>query len=108
MTPLERPRAPDEIDLVAIVRRILIDHVGTERVMLYYDTSRFIEYARDRNSEVQRTLLNRYWNYQIMTVNIESQEERFCLIPNGQIDEWLRLWQSKVLPFVIQHQLPVA
>jgi hypothetical protein len=96
-----------EIDLIATVREILVASIGTNRVVEAYDTNRFIVMSQGRNSDVQRSNLNRYWSYQLLSAPAQSQEERYCLIPNGTISDWLGLFQSKIMPFVIEHSLPI-
>ncbi len=43
-----------------------------------------------------------------MSVNTYSEEERYCLIPNGSSEDWLKLFQSKILPFLMANNLPNA
>jgi hypothetical protein len=100
---------PDgDIDLVEKVRELLIGAGLYQNVVNCYNTNHFIIEATGKTSEVQRYLLNRYWNIQLMTTTNPSIEERYCLIPNGQISEWLTLFQAKVLPFILVNNLPVG
>jgi hypothetical protein len=101
-----QPPSAGDIDLVAEVRSILNSSGLGQRVKDAYDPDRFIIEAHGKRTDVQRYLLNRYWNQQLMQAKQPSIEERFCLIPNGEIEDWLRLFKSKIMPFVIQNDLP--
>jgi hypothetical protein len=100
-----KPRAEGEIDLVAEVRNILISN-GLGQNIENYDNNRIIVDAVDKSSAVQRFQLNRFFALQMVMVNANSTEERFCLIPNGDVSDWLVLFKSKVVPFLIEHSLP--
>ena len=101
-----KPREETDLDLVTIVRTMLIDSGLMQQVLAAYDTDRFILEARNRPSEAQRFLLNRYWSYQLMKSDKSSIEERTYLIPNGEVSDWLRMFQAKILPFIIENNLP--
>lgn len=100
-----KPRTEGEIDLVAEVRNILVSS-GLGQNIGNYDDNRIIVDAVDKSSAVQRFQLNRFFALQMVMVNANSTEERFCLIPNGNVSDWLILFKSKVLPFLIEHNLP--
>ena len=102
------PKSEDDIDLVSIVREDLVKSGLAKVLPAAYDSNRFIIEAVGKDSNVQRFLLNRYWNQQLMAAKVVSIEERYCLIPNGEIADWIRLFRSKVLPFIIQNDLPVV
>lgn len=102
------PKTEEDIDLVALVREDLVKSGLAKVLPTAYDSNRFITEAVGKDSNVQRFLLNRYWNQQLMAANAVSIEERYCLIPNGEIVDWVRLFRSKVLPFIIQNNLPVV
>lgn len=102
-----QPKNPNDMDLVAIVREDLISSGLANHLPTAYDNSRFIQEAVGKDSNVQRFLLNRYWTQQLMSAKQVSIEERYCLIPNGDVQDWLRLFRSKVLPFIIQNDLPI-
>jgi len=100
-----KPREENEIDLVAEVRQILLTN-GLGQSIDAYDNNRFITEAADKCSSVQRFQLNRYFSMQLIMATADSTEERFCLIPNGDVSDWLSLFKAKILPFLIQHNLP--
>lgn len=98
---------PDgDLDLVLLVRTLL-ERSGLQLKLEAYDNDRFIVEAIDKSSDVQRFLLNRYWSQQLMYCSVTSIEERYCLIPNGTNQDWLSLFESKVLPFVVENDLPI-
>ncbi len=101
-----QPKDANDIDLVATVRTILVEAGLLQYVIAGYDPNRFINEAKNKPSEVQRFLLNRYWSFQLMQSEKSSIEERSYLIPNGEITDWIRLFETKVLPFILENNLP--
>lgn len=102
------PKTEGDIDLVQTVRD-LMNAVGLgQKVITLFNTHRFIVEAEGKHSSIQRYLLNRYWNNQLMLATEPSVDVRFCLIHNGEISDWIRLFQQKVLPFAIEHNLPMV
>lgn len=99
-------RAPGDKDLIAIVRRELESAGLGLKLPAAYDNNRFIMDARDKTPVVQRHFLNRYWSLQIMSSPKPSTEERFCLINDGTVEEWIVLFKAKILPFIIENDLP--
>lgn len=97
-----------DIDLVQIVRQSLVNSGLMQNVLAHYDTNRFILEANGKPSTVQRFLLNRYWTQQLMASPSPSIEERYCLIPNGTIEDWIKLFNAKVVPFLVSNGLPNA
>jgi hypothetical protein len=103
----QQPKPEGDPDLVNLVRAKLIEAGLLHAVQNNFDTNRFIIEANGKNSSAQRFLLNRFWNMQLMYSSKPSTEERYCLIPNGTVQDWLRLFEQKVLPFIIENGLPV-
>lgn len=102
-----QPKPDGDIDMIAIVREKLINSGLRKAVEENFDTNRFIVEAVGKNSAAQRFLLNRFWGMQLMNAAKPSSEERYCLIPNGAVEDWLRLFEVKVLPYIIENGLPV-
>lgn len=101
-------RQASDFDLVAEVRALLIGAGAQDRVIQFYDTNHTIIEAASKVPDVQRQLLNRYLYLQIVQCSARSTEERQSLIPNGSIDDWLRLFKATVLPFMVRNNLPTA
>lgn len=101
-------KKPEEgdIDLVNLVRDILRESGLGMQVQAAYDVNTHIQQAIGKNMEAQRYLLNRYWNLQLLSCSDTSFEERYCLIPNGKIEDWVRLFKAKIIPFCIKNNLP--
>lgn len=103
----KQPKPTGDIDLIAEVRQRMIT-AGLGQRIAHFDNHKFIQEAIGKESSVQRYLLNRYWTSQLLHSSTVSIEERYCLIPDGRIDDWLDLFQAKILPFIIQNDLPCA
>ncbi len=100
------PREEGDIDLVEEVRNILLS-VGKEIDIDLYDNHHYVIEAKNKRPEVQRFILNKYWTLQILNIDdVDSIDVRFCLVNKGTIDKWLELFKTKVLTFIIAHDLP--
>lgn len=99
---------PDnDIDLINEVRACMLS-AGLGQRITAFDQDRFILEASGKESSVQRYLLNRYWTNQLLHAQRVSIEERYCLIPDGCVQDWLDLFKARVLPFIISNDLPMA
>ena len=100
-------RQPGDLNLILEVRQALIEVGLLQEVQQAFDTNHYILDGLEKIPEVQRYLLNRFWNLQLLTVkDVSTLDERFCLVPDGAVEDWLRLFKQKILPFAIQHRLP--
>ncbi len=100
---------PDgDVDLIQVVREILLNSGLGQRIAATYDSNRFILEAEGKVVEVQRHLLNRYWTQQLILSGKPTADERYTLIPNGEIKDWIKLFKAKVLPFILENDLPVV
>lgn len=100
----DAPRTNDDIDLIQVVRNLLVN-AGISTIQCY-DNSKHIMEAKSKKPEIQRFLLNQYWNLQLLSTSANSINERFSLVPNGTIESWLKLFTQVVLPFIVKHDLP--
>lgn len=96
-----------DMDLIGEVRNILVDSGLGNKLEEAFDTHPHVVEARNKPSQVQRYLMNRYWNTQLMIHAHKSSEQRYYLIPNGSVQQWLDLFRTAVVPFLIEHNLPV-
>jgi hypothetical protein len=103
-----QPKPDGDIDLVLEVRSRMLSCGLHANVQVGFDNNRFIIEATGKPSQVQRHLLNRYFSQQLASSSKPSIEERYCLIPNGEIKDWLTLFEQKVLPFLMENNLPMA
>lgn len=109
ITPQLPPVIPQypNIDLIGEVRSLLISAgVSNDRVSNFYDKNHYIQKGLNKPPEVQRFLLNQFWNIQLMLTPTLTIDERFSLVPNGNLEDWLKLFTLSVLPFVVNNNLP--
>lgn len=55
---------------------------------------------------IQRFLINRYWRDIIGLFPENTLQVRQCLIDSGSFDDWLRLFETGVIPCVIRNIQP--
>ena len=106
MNLYHQPPAEGEIDLVQTVRQILAESGLGLKLPEAYDLNQHIQSAIGKNEIVQRHWLNRYFNLQLLSASQQSTSQRYCLIPNGSTEEWLRLFKAQIVPFCIANDLP--
>lgn len=57
----------------------------------------------------QRFLINRYWHGQLGILSTQghnTMDARYCLVPTGDLERWLELFEVKVAPWIVEHNLP--
>lgn len=101
-------RQENEIDLVHTVRSMLVESRVSMAQLVAYDNDRNLQVAGQRNSAVQRFVLNRFWTTQLYIVPDDTEELRRLLFPDGEIQTWLDSFKQKILPFIVAHSLPVS
>ena len=99
----------DDVDLVFEIRKLLVDAgISEDLIKAAYDNNKHVAEAAGKLSEVQRTLLNRYWQIQLRSASELSTDVRYYLIPNGIVYDWLRMFSDHILPFVLRNSLPTV
>lgn len=58
---------------------------------------------------VRRFLINQYWREQLGAIDLRGEGntigDRFCLIEDGSIEDWLRLFREKVAKSVLWYRI---
>lgn len=94
-----------DLDLVQQVADNLAQYGLKDQLAAHFYTHRFVQEAQGKRSDIQRHLLNRYWNLQLAMVP-GSAEIRPYLIQTSTVENWFELFQRYVAPFIVNHQLP--
>lgn len=106
---IKGPKGQTEIDLVEEVKNILIKNGITEDRLLAYDMDNYVNLARSQPPQVQRYYLNNHLTLLLIELsnNVTAEEEideaRLNLIPDGEIEDWLRCFETKVLPVLLKY-----
>lgn len=115
VNPIEEGRAryfaqrqPGEIDVVDEVRKIMLASGFPRHTVEMFDSDPTIVNASNKNCFTQRYLLNRYWTLQLQSAASNSEQARYFLLPEGDIKEWLRCFETVVIPFALDNNLPVS
>lgn len=103
-----RPREPDEVCLVGAVIEHLRESIGTEAAV-HFGTNTIIDDVIDKNQDVQRFIINRYFNNLLLTfrdkVDVSIVETSMMLVNDGDSSDWISLFSSYVLPFLKEHNV---
>jgi hypothetical protein len=51
----------------------------------------------------QRHELNRYFNLVLIGLPVNTIEHRYCLIPNGLFTDWLKIFEMKIVPVLVEY-----
>jgi hypothetical protein len=101
-----------DIDLISVVEKVFTTYGIQDKIPVFRSHRHVIE-AQNKSSVAQRWLLNNYFRLQILSVGTKSgslaspAEARYCLIDNGSIDDWIKLFNQNVMPFLLENKLPV-
>lgn len=104
--PMQVAQQAFDIDMVQEVHNLLCRagmHKKSQEVFLAHP---WIKEAQTFVTEGQRFLLNRYWKLQLCQLPTDTSAERWCLVENGTIAEWLSLFEKKIIPFCLDNDLP--
>lgn len=100
------PRIDGEIDLVPEIRKMFTNEGVEEEVLTQcYDGNRHIKGAVGKNSVAQRTQINRYLELALINSEEPTMRLRSELLPNGSVANWMKLVESKVVPFIAERKL---
>lgn len=94
-------RTEGEEDLVAWVRSMFVGAGLIQNVEKYYDTDNYIRQASKLGEKAQQLLLNRYLRLQLLSVDANTEQQRFCLIDGCDKDRWKKFITEGVLPTLI-------
>lgn len=97
-----------DINLIGCVRDILIHSGRRDRIEQLFDTNTSIIYALDKGPKAQRDVLIAFWNLQFMGTACGGHEERACLSLPFNDEDWLRVFNDKLVPFILDNDLPKA
>ena len=58
------------------------------------------------DQNIQRFLINRQWRLILSNApNVNTMDQRYCLVDQGDIKDWYRLFEVEVLPCILNNQL---
>lgn len=106
-TDLFKKREDGQIDLLQECHKVLVKHGLGKQSEAVFLNDPDVKLAVDLHPEGQRHLLNRFWVLQLMSLSgVNTMNARWCLVPTGEIKDWLRLFEDSIVPTLIAHQLP--
>ncbi len=100
----ERPAG--DVDMVEKTVELFNKYNFSHKVEVFLNNPRIIS-AKGKSSVAQKFLLNAYWYHQVILVSSDSMKVRAALIPGGEPNNWLKLFEEIVLPFAIENNLPL-
>lgn len=99
-------RGKDDINLINEVREHLVKEGLEINIKNNFDNNSNIIACVDKIPEVQRLHLNAFLSEQMMYADNPAINERYALIPDGTIEDWLKLFKEVVTPFLVKNELP--
>ena len=96
-------RQPGDIDLVEQITAMLVRE-GHPNPTAWHNHPNIVQ-AKQAAPKLQRFLINRYWRMRLGQCESSTVAERFCLIEDGTDKEWLSLFDSGVLPAIVNYVL---
>ena len=93
-------------DLVSEIRTILIESGLAKEVAENFDTNGYVRDAINIPFDGQRFLMNRFWNLQLLQLGVTSIEERFCLLDEGTMKDWIQVFKDKIVTTLVSKRLP--
>lgn len=99
-----RPKDPNEIDLVPELRKEL-ESAGIDNLEQIYDNNRHVQEAQNRVAHAQQYNLNRFLYEELTAIDmqesIDTRQSRYCLLYEVKPTEWLNVIKSQVIPSMV-------
>lgn len=95
-------RSPNEVDLLAVVSKDLRESglfIIDSHLREYFESQGVV----NKKPNVQRFYLNKYFTLVLLVYPDNTMDQRYCLINDGTVEDWLDLFRRKVLPFLRNH-----
>lgn len=100
-------RQPQDYCFVTNIQNVMLSRGFSPECQTNFAEAKIVIDAREMRPIAQRVLMNRYFRTQMLSVREQdSINERSCLIDNGEFQDWMRLFEETVVPFLIQNCLP--
>lgn len=94
-------------DLVQEITSILIKHSHPTPTDWHSKVNPDVYTQSDEG--IRRFLINQFWRNALGKVDLYTENntmgERFCLVEDGSIDDWLRLFDTQVAPSIIKYRV---
>jgi len=107
LSPAQLTKQPGDVDLIEKCREILVGLAIDPEQLAVYDSAHTLIMAKNMTTFAQRTALNQFWHLQMGPFGRLSHMQRYKLIENGTVDDWLRLFNQGPAQFIIDNKLPV-
>lgn len=89
-----------DVDLVEQITDMMTEANHPDPLSWHHNDT--IDQAKVAAPKLQRFLINRYWRMRLGTVQRSTVAERFCLIDEGSMDEYLKVFKTGVLPTIVE------
>lgn len=96
-------RQPGDTDLVAEVSKLLQESASADP--FGWETRLGVPDAHSIGPKLQRFLINRYWRLKMGLSSADSTMPRYCLIESGEDSEYLEIFKTNILPFIIENNV---
>lgn len=77
---------------------------GLFKVKDAYIKDEQLKSVKASDKSIQRFEINRFFNLWLLSLPVNTTEQRYCLIPNGEFSVWLSIFKSKIVPLLIQFE----
>ena len=100
-------RIEGEIDLVEeVVKLFRLGGILSNKIDLFLNNHLIVS-AKNKPAMVQRHLINRWSTLQLNTSSLPTMNEKYVLVPNGELSHWLAMYKESIVPFFVRADLPV-
>lgn len=99
----------NKLNLVNTIVGLLQHHKISEDKINQFRSDSTIVAIKNNDIDDQRIILVRYWYYQIQLNSLHNANTlglRYILMGDTDIDTWLKLFEDKIIPYIIKFELP--
>lgn len=62
---------------------------------------------RELTPSLQIEAVNHFWRVQLGSLDVNTIDERECLVSDATVNDWIRNFEECVIPTIVKHGLPV-
>lgn len=97
------PRSPGDIDLIQAVSQLLEQSAHPHPMR--WESELAMANPRLEGPKLQRFIINRYWRIKLAMCAEDTNAPRFCLFESGEDKDYLEVFKTTVVPYILRNQL---
>lgn len=104
MDEFNRPRDPEDYDMVYLVTRHMEEALDNKTAAIMFKNDPMVQGVVNKTSNVQRIMINRYFTNLLLIFrskkDVVVNDVLYYLVSDGYVEDWFTLFRTQVIPFL--------